>query len=466
MSNKYEKNIWELNTINKPKSFEWVIVILMTVFCFFSFNHADILCTASHGRDLLQCVLRGEFFSFYDYTKSTAVYSITVYIMFAIWSVPVLLVYKILGLEMWALLDFMAIPYPVLLWYKLLPTVFYIGIAYLLYKIVLEIKMDKNIAIWVAFLFISSPIAIFSQYIFGQYDSLGLFISVWAFYMYIKKKYHCFSVLCSIAITFKLFAIFLFIPLLLLVEKRTLHIIKHGVIAISGYVITTLMFIGSQGYKDAIGFSGNIAPRLFETGISTTMGTISIFTVAVMAICIIAYNKNIEKNEEFYFYAIYISFAVFGTLFSFIFWHPQWVMFMIPFMSLAFVLNDRWNASLILHSAMAVGFVGVIPFAFPGNVDANMLHFGMFTQIFGERVIGCIKDILPLGSAGSNLFFSLFAGSVLILIFSYAPTKKNLIYFKGVIINKNTTVGDRLFMLIRPLTLVIFILPALYIFFR
>ena len=449
---------------NKPIFFDWIVVSVMIIFCYFSFNHADILCTASHGRDLVQCVFQGEFMNFYDYTKSTAVYSITVYILFAIWSLPVMLVYKIMGMELWALLDFLAIPYPVLLWYKLLPTLFYFGIAFLLYKIILEIKKDKNIAKWVAFLFVSSPISIFSQYIFGQYDSLGLFLAVWAFYMYIKKRYYFFSVLCSVAITFKLFAIFLFVPLILLVEKRIINIIKHGSIAISGYVITTLMFLSSQGYKDAMNFSGNVAPRLFEVGIVTAMGTISVFTVSIMLICVWAYSKHVKEINEFYCYAIYISFVVFGSLFAFIFWHPQWVMFLIPFMSLAFVLNHNYNSSLILHSAMAVGYLGVIPMAFPGNVDANMLHFGLFTKFFGEKAIGSINDLISLGDMGKNLFYSLFAGAIIILIISCFPN--NVSNCNKIVEEPIPSIGDRIFILARPLTLSLFILPALYVFFN
>ena len=461
---KIQEYVNKINRVKEPKFVDWLLVGLIIVFCYFSFNHADILCTASHGRDLVYCILQGKFMEFYDFTQSTAVYCITVYILFAIWSLPIMVIYKVIGIEMWAVLDFMSIPYPVLMWYKLLPTLFYFAIAFLLYKIVMEIKHDANIAKWISFLFISSPIAIFSQFIFGQYDSLGLFLAVWAFYMFIKKKYYSFSILCSLAITFKLFAIFLFIPLILLIEKRVFHIIKYGLISISGYLITTAMFLGSQGYRNAISFSGDIAPRLFEVGIATTMGTISLFTVAIMLICIWAYVKNITNNDEFFNYSIYISFAVFGTLFAFILWHPQWVIFLIPFMTLAFMLNNNYNSSLILHSAMAVGYLGIVPMAFPGNVDACMLQFGILPKIFGNRAIGNITDLIQRTGAETNICYSFFAGAILVLLVYCFPNNKP----KSIPVSdaEQVTFGDRLFVLARPITLILFIVPALYVFMR
>ena len=116
----------------------------------------------------------------------------------------------------------------------------------------------------------------------------------------------------SFAITFKMFALFVFIPLVLLFEKRVLHIIKHFVIGISLYFLTGLMFINSKGYKDALSFSGDIKDRLFMNGISTQMGTISFFTCVMILLCVFAYVKKCDDDTEFNTYALYITFAAFG----------------------------------------------------------------------------------------------------------------------------------------------------------
>ncbi len=454
-----------LKAAKKPQIFEWIVAGVIILFCYFSFNHPDIACTATHGYGLLECIFKGNFLKFYDYAQSTAVYPITVYIMFAVWSLPVFIINKIFSIPFWGVLNHDAMTYPVLMWYKLLPTLFYFATAYLLYKIVLYIKNCENTAKWTSFLFISSPIAIFSQFIFGQYDAIGIFITIWAFFMFIKKKYYAFSLLCSLAITFKMFAVFFFIPLLLLVEKRPLHIIKHGLIAISGYIITSVMFIGSNGYRDAIGFSGNIVPRLFNNGIQTDMGTISLFTVAMMAICIIAYNKKLDQQDEFFTYAVYLPFFSFAAMFAFILWHPQWLLYLIPFLSLALFLNEKTIPSLILHSAMSIGYIGSTVICFTNNVDSNLINKGIFAVIFGTKNIASISGFFNLkGTLGPNFFYSLFAGAILILIFMYYPTNKaiNCLNSKSELACEN----ERLFIILRTLTVLIYVILTLYMFFK
>ncbi len=466
MNSKFKSMYERFVNMEQPKMIDWLLVLGLVFFCYISYNHGDILCTSTHGKDLVECILNGTFFDFYDYTQSTAVYSITVYIVFAIWSIPVFLIYGMLGIPMWGVLDYYKIPFPVLMWYKLLPTLFYIGIAFVLYKIVLEIKKNRNLAKWAAFLFFSSPIAMFSQFIFGQYDSIGLFFTVLALYLFIKKRYYCFSLVVSLAITYKIFAIFFFIPLILLVEKRLWHLIKYGLIAMSGYIITTLMFSGSVGYTDAMAFSGGIAPRLFSSGINTTMGTISLFTVAMMTICVVAFNKKIKNDDEYYSYSLYIPFFVYATMFMFVLWHPQWVIFLVPFLTLVFFLNSKTNSVLILHSAMAVGYVAITVLCFVNNVDTNLLSLGIFPKFVENAQYDTVSWIFALnGILGNNFFYSLFAGALLILIVMYLPTKERITQLE-ISTSKDFDVGNRGYMLLRIFTLLLFIVPTIWTFVR
>ncbi len=463
------KAVWQvLKNTDRPRWFDLLLVIPIAVFCFFSFQHSDLLCTASHGRDMLDCILSGNFLSFYDYTRSTAVYSITIYLAFAIWSIPVKLIYVIFGLTPWEVTVFVDMPYAVSMWYKLLPTLAYLAIGYLIYKILLEIKVNESTAKWACYLFLASPIAMFSQFVFGQYDSLGLFFTVLALYMFIKKKFYLFSVFCSIAITFKMFALIFFFPLILLAEKRILHIAKYTVIAFAGYVLCAVPFLSSTGYQYAMGFSGGIIMRLFDVGINTAMGNFSFFTFAMIILCVYAYTKKAANDADFHANAIYLAFLIFGVLFAFIvLWHPQWVLFLTPFMAMAFVLNRNSNTSLILMIAMGLGYLLVTIRSFPGNVDANMMNSGIFAQIFGVNPsVPPIRDLLGIThmQTASNVALTCFVGSILILFYFYSPLTKN-----GSLLEENSKkgffVGDRIFLWALPLLLVPFILCSLVAFF-
>ncbi len=466
MIEKIKNTYQKFSNMESPNIFDWTLFFALMLFCYITYNHGDILVTSTHGRDLVECILKGDFFGFYDYTESKAVYAITVYIIFAIWSIPVFIIYNILGIPMWGVSEYFDIPYEILMWYKLLPTIFYFAIALVLYKIVLEIKKEKKYAKWALYLFVTSPIAMFSQFIFGQYDSIGLFFTVVALYFFIKKKYYLFSAFVSVAITFKMFALFFFIPLILLVEKRILHLIKYGLIGLSGTVISRLLFIGSVGYGETRGFSNNIVPRLFSTGITTNLGTISLFTVAMMAICVVAYNKTIDSDDEYYSYSIYIPFFVYASMFMFILWHPQWVLFMIPFMTLAFFLNTNSNSALILHTAMGVGYIANVVLWFHGNVDTNMISFGILPKIYPTNQYDSISELFTMdGILGNNFYFSLFAGTLAILTVMYMPTKEH-IHKYNITDNKHFDIGNRGFVWVRMLTLMLFIVPTMLTYFK
>lgn len=455
-----------LKRLNKkiPNYVDWIIVILIIIFCFFSFNHGDLLITSTHGKDLVECILTGDFFSFYDYTQSTAMYSIILYWVFAMWSIPVVIVYKMLGISLWGVVEYNAIPFPVLMWYKLLPTVFYFGIAYILYKILVELNGDKQAAKLGAFLFISSPLAIFSQFIFGQYDSIGLFFTILALYMYIRKKYIGFSICISVAITFKLFALFVFIPLVLLFEKRFWHILKHMGIGMSLYIITSLLFINSQGYKDALAFSGGMIERLVANGIATQWGMISLFVLIMMLVCVYAYVKKIETQEEYYAWTVYISFCVYAAFFVFVLWHPQWIIYLAPFIILAMYLHENANASIILQIVMYIGYLGVVIGAFVNNVDANLLVWGMFRDIYATKApLSLSKLYYVFGDSSQSIYYSLFGASILVL----------MIFYLHVLNKKNTsltTVKDmkieHKYIYVRSIMSLMFIVPALYYLFR
>lgn len=453
-----KKAFVSLNDTKKPKVIDWAIAAAIILLCYVSFNHDDLITTANHGKNLVECILTGKFLEFYDYTHSTAVYSITLYIVFAVWSLPVMLIHKIFGI------GYAAIPFPELMWYKLLPTLFYIGTAVLIYKIMLELEMKENIAKWGFFLFISSPVAMFSQFIFGQYDSIGIFFTVLALYMFLRKKYYAFAIWASVAVTFKMFALFLFVPLVVLIEKRFVHIIKFFLIGISGYLVTPLLFMRSEGYRQTLKFGSDISGRLFGVGISTSMGVISVYITGMIVICIFAYMTRIKDDTDFYTKTIYISFAVFALLFVFItVWHPQWMIWLVPFMTLAMLLNANSNASLILQTVMSVGYLGTTIGAFAGNVDSNMLVRGIFQKLYSSHHVASLNVKYSL--IDRNLFYGLFAGSILALALIYFFTVKNPDSEKNTIKTKEYKMGDRIFILSRTLSILMFVLPSFYYLF-
>ncbi len=449
---------------DKPKLIDYLLVAVIIMFCYISYNHGDITATATHGKDLLECVLNGNMSEFYVYTEGTAAYLPSIYIVFAIWSIPVIIVMALSHQPLWGTIDFdyFYSHIGIMVWYKLLPTIFFFLTAYLIYKIVIELKMSKNAAKWTSFLFIASPIAMFSQFVFGGYDSLGLFFIMLAFLMFVKKKYYWFSIITAVAVTFKLFPILIFIPMILLVEKRVIHLVKYFAISMSGYIIYSVVLASAQGYGVSQTFTEGLSMRLIYNGMPLVgSGTVSIFLVAMMVICVVAYNKKIESEEELGTFAVYIPTFVYGIMFAFILWHPQWVILLIPFMALSTIQHKKMNSVIILEIAMFIGYIGMTAFTFSGNVDTNMFGCGIFARIFDLSDIQSIGNVM--GIININCYVSLFVGAILIMLFMWYPTKKNIENYSLCVKEGGEVVmSGRSYIWVRTMSILFFIVPSIY----
>ena len=462
------KNKWL--DMKKPSKGDWIFLLVILVFCFFTFNHGDLAATSTHGKDLLQVILKGKMLTFYSYTLSTAVYLIPIYILFAIWSIPIAIIFGIGHIPLWGVVSYNAVTFPLLMWYKLLPVLFCIGTAYMLYKIAKEIGMNHDKTKWMIYAFLSFPILIFTQFILGQYDSIGMFFTVSALYFFLQKKYYKFAILMSVAITFKMFSLFIFIPLVLLFEKRFFHIIKYYIIGFAGTIISNLLFLSNSGFSQTKQFTGGMFDRFFYSGISVQTGLVSYFVVIFIGICVFAYLKHIKSNNnmEYYQWSVYIPLTVYSIFFMFILWHPQWFIIIIPFIVLAAFMGKNLKASIILGIVMFTGYVLLVFNTFASNVDEILINNGWMPLVF-DKIIpvgGKLSDYFNHFSfLDKNVYVSLLFSALLINLIINYPTKKRIKESSAVLKSNNMNV-ERGYLIAQPLIVIIlFIVPTLYLYF-
>ncbi len=454
--------------LTKPLKIEWIILAIILIISFILFLHPDILATSTHGRLLLEQTLEGKFFNFYDYTQGTAVYLIFIYIIFAIWSIPVLIIYNIFNINFWEMFDYGTMNYYTSMWYKLLPVIFAILTGIILIKIVKEIGLSKSKQKWTLFLFLCSPILIFTQFIFGQYDSICMFFTMLSIYYYIKKDYYKFAGFMSLAIPLKLFPIFIFIPLILLVEKRIFHIIKYFAIGIVGYILCNVLFMGSPAFTEAKTFTSNMFDRFFLAGIPSFSGIISLFILIFMGVCLYCYNKKIDVNNKYECgsYTIYIGLIIYSSFFMFVLWHPQWVILLVPFLILSLMISENKKSSIILLSVLSAGYILVTLNNFPNNVDESLVNLGLLPQIFDHRIFGgeLIKKLNEIEYLNLNVYTTLFAGCLLLNLIDKYPSDKKISNNKK-IINKDFEL-DRGYVWLYMFVILMYIVPTLMVYFR
>ena len=218
------KEIFNFFYISEFRGAKFLLYWSILILSFLLFQHPDLYHTATSS----YAYLEGHFIDFYDHNKTVMEfthYLPIIYFLYAIWNLPIYLLGYTTSPEKthfsWVPLNLPSVPIEII-WWKILLIILFFSSAYALGKISELVLSDKSHSKQLArILFATSPIAIFSVFIFGGYDIFSVFFTLIGFYFYLKKNIHLFVFFFSIAISFKFFAAVIFLPLLLLIEKKT-----------------------------------------------------------------------------------------------------------------------------------------------------------------------------------------------------------------------------------------------------
>jgi Gpi18-like mannosyltransferase len=298
-----------------------------------------------------------------------------------------------------------------LAWTKLLIAVFYFATAYIIFLIAKSISGQSQKSKYIAIIFATSPIAIFAAFIFGQYDIIGVFFTMVGLYFYSRHDYFRFSLFFSLAISLKMFPLVIFIPLLLLVEKRIVHIIKYGAVALAATFLQILMYYQSTAFRnDFFSVASGRISFLAELNLSPVNSSPYLIIVITM-ICIYAYTKEVDLESEQYKTAVNISLLSYAVLFSTVFWHPQWLLMIVPFFALSYLFVKDASKSYLLDIAGMFAFIYIVVNQWENNVDVRMLSNGLLRSFFTYIPLSTRQLFLPQ-------FSYIFMGIFFVYLFS------------------------------------------------
>lgn len=386
---------------------DWLFVLAAFLLGCFIFNQAgDMYLTLHHAEDLISSIFHGQFFDFYDVIldKSmrggygtpgflqSANYNIVLYLILAVLISPLVLFRKITGI---AYSEKAA-----LLYMNIFLAAAVILSAYLLFKLAREMGQKEKDAKLTAYLYLSSILTVFCTVGFSQLDIFYILIVLWALLLFVKHKYMKFSFVMSVAIMLKTFPLLIFVPLILFVEKRILHIIKYLAAGISSTLIFKLIFSIDPGYaatQEKLGKYYGFMGRLFGSGVVVGHGLVAFFIAVVIVLCIYAYEKRCT-GEELWKYVVVTPLIVFGAFAVFVAWHPQWLAIMAPFMALAISVDRKRQIMVYLDWGIGVFLLLLAGLRWPGGVDNYMMNHGILSTLTGflyngvtmEQIIGNI----------------------------------------------------------------------------
>lgn len=256
-------------------------------------------------------------------------------------------------------------------------------------------------------LFIASPMLLYMSVAYGQIDIMYIIVILLALPFYYKEQYRRFSIIMSLAVAMKTLPLMIFIPLILLANKRIRDIIINFLIVMVLPVFTHLVFERGTGHSAIAAIikeDYSYTERITEFKI----GGLSLFILAFALICIVCYmhKADTKDRKQMLFDSMLAVFAVYSAFISFVTWHQQWMIplvmalaFLIPFISdKRIMLLDIGAELLFIVTAGVMGTsshmanFGVLPFVANDYSDAPELS--VILNNISPVTITCIRTAL------------------------------------------------------------------------
>lgn len=374
----------------KQKEMKWMAVAtgIGVFFIFLTMLYGDNLINSNTGYMIIDKIFSGQFGQLYNEIDWS--YGLSIYFIYALWSVPIWFIGYICGFE----INMNAIP--VLLWYKLLLAVFAIWSIFLVGKVAEELYAERKQEVKLQYcmsIFLVVPVVAIAQC-----DIIGICFVLLGLYYYIKEQNILFIIAMAVAITMKGFAILPFLPLVLFRFRKISKLISVFGAGLLFAGVSELVIRNSETGASARSnpeYYVNVAiQRLTEVridaGASRVIGLLGFF---FLILCIIAYilpNQDTEKNKR---YAIWLVFSSYLSFFLFYNNNFYRHVLLAPFLILAiYVKPGLTKVCLLLETlygiTVALDSINKQPWVFLGPKTFSYLFIGkeildnwLFTRI-------------------------------------------------------------------------------------
>lgn len=335
-----------------------IILILALSAGFLLFFYRDISDTLDNAVMFTECVLSGDPLSFYEYSSKNAApdtvysanYNILLYILFALWNLPTSIMHIYRGFDYTS--SILA-----LLWCKLMVVFFYALIAREMAKLVRILAPDQKDAPGLSiYLMITSLCAFVPALIAVQYDCISLWFMLIALRLYAEKKDVQCILVFMLSVPFKLFSIFLLIPMVLLRHKNVFKILLCLAPVLIPSVLLSLPFRSDAYYLAAISSQNGDARRLILNAVisvdNMNLG-INLFLTAYFVLCLYAYSRKEKDALSEGKMAVYLGFMAFAAFSCLTPIRSYWIVLYVPFLAILAATNRRNRSLAYLTDTLA-----------------------------------------------------------------------------------------------------------------
>lgn len=379
---------------------EKISIFMISIFIFLTMYYYDNQLTFVYIIENMHRITNGEWY--YIFNGWTAIpYGLILQAVCAVWSLPIFI-----------LSEFGVISTTCVgarLWYKLFVLIFLLLDTWQIGLIADKMGIEsKSKCTWIRLYFISSILVILPALHIAQMDAVYLFPVLVGIYFYLNNDYRKFLLCFAIAIPIKFIPLFIFVPLVLMKEKRYLFIARDLGIGCIGIVADRI--INSIGYRienylgvtpgtDIPDVGGSVMQgslgNLLGSGIQAFNVDLSIALLLFVLLCIWCYSQKSAIRSEMTIFACtlgLLSLFVFGTITTY------WILLIVPFLLLLIFKDDQhYHILLPLELLFACGFMYIAIYRTKwifGSEDT--FNFLLFSLIPGyvDQIHGFIADYL------------------------------------------------------------------------
>ena len=363
-----------------------IAAIILRLFLSFFTSHPDLEALAAGGK----IVSQGNILNLYDQSSDALVlnYPPLIYWFFGFFN-----------LFLGGLLALLKLPY---LFFDLM-------IGFLLMRMV---EPKKGVFIFGIWMF--NPVNLYSTYMMGQFDIIPTFFSILSIYFAFKNKLNYAALALGMGIAFKLYPVFLIIPLVLL-GSSIKDKLKILLLTALPYILSILPYVSSESFRSTALLANQSSKSLYAS-IPVSGGEAILLFPAFLIFFYLLILRQANKASLWKFYLIPL--LLFFTLTHY---HPQWLIWMTPFLILDLVVSGFKN---IVPVVLIFGsWFGSLFFFDPS------LTLGMFAPL--NPSLKTIPDIWTLLNINMDFNFSrsmlqtILAGSSIYLIFHFLSNKEN-----------------------------------------
>ncbi|MCI8994061.1 MAG: hypothetical protein HFI30_00025 [Lachnospiraceae bacterium] len=421
---------------NGPYRWEWIILGMVLLIPFLSFCYIDTVSILYHEISVVDAAVHRELRQFYQlcyervsYLRACGVTGITyatyefpMYIILGIWGIPLFLYCDRSGTEI--LGNFGSVIYG-----KSIYIVALILGLIIVYKICRQLQIHKVLAYWCSFLFCSSILVFSSICIIGQSDILGMVFILFGILAYAKKREGQFLFWFTLSIPFKYYALFIFVPLLLLKEKKILNLIPKLMIVVSLTLLCGLPFENrTAAMMEKAEFSKRMFYVLTEWKMPFLNGNIPVLIFTLGLLCLYCYLKPEPEENEYGEYVIFIPLLAMGITFLTFNSYPYWFLHLTPYLALTMVYHVKHLKQIILLETIGLAFLVLGQFVqywwcFEITNGTYMLLDKIFGSISNISNPILLQDFISLFGFNelAGIFYAIYAVCIIGIIWMSRP---------------------------------------------